>query len=123
MALNRRQQIALAICQYGLRQAPSRLSSWEVQQTGEWVDKIIATQHGIPTQQIVEAIRHGMPRVWPFSEDGRAFDAKDVYKNLSKAKGAAAVMRQAGRIPMTATEAAERFKRMVADTEAHDDEQ
>ena len=118
--MTRRQEIAMAICLHGLRMAPRQLSATELAEVGRWTDRIIAAQGGVPTREIVEAIRHGMPRVWPFSEDGRSFDARDVYRNITKAKGAAAVLRKAGRIPMPAKEVSARFKRMVA--EHHEEE-
>lgn len=47
---------------------------------------------------LVEAIKYGMPNVWPFTE-GRAFDARDLRDNLLKAKAEAGARRRSGSIP------------------------
>ena len=115
MSTERRDAVLAAICFYGLKLHPRQLSPGERDHMLKWVKKILNLQRGVATSEIVNAIRHGMPRVWPFSEDGRSFDAQDVYNNITRAKGATATLERGGRVPITGREVRARFDRMRAE--------
>jgi hypothetical protein len=115
--MSRHEQIVAAIAYYGLRVHPDQLPPGERKDLDKWVRKITEQQEGVSTKELVEAIRHGMPRVWPFNQNGEPYDGRDVYQNIAKAKSAAATMRQSSRIPMTGKEVRARFERMKAEVE------
>lgn len=103
MALDRLNQVCVAICIYGLHVQPRDVPEAERAMIRKQVELMLSTQAGVPTRELVEAIRYGMYEVWPFTQQAY-FDARDVRNNIAKAKAVANRMRLAGKIPMTISE-------------------
>ena len=101
--LDRINQVCYAVCLYGLHQHPNELSHGDREEIKKHMTIMLSHQVGVPTKEIVEAIRHGMKEVWPFLERG-FFDARDVRNNIAKAKAAASNKRKRGELPMTIEE-------------------
>lgn len=95
----REREVFVALCRYGMRQHWSQLGRGEKERQFAFVQKLLLRQEGVPTQALVEAIRFGMPKVWPHSQEGY-FDGSDLLKSIEKAKAVAARERRAGRIPV-----------------------
>ena len=83
------------LLRYGLGMKMSELSRGEVEDQLHIIRRLLLDS---TASILCDAIQYGMPNVWPFSEDGRAFAAKDLENNLLKAKAEAAVARWEGRI-------------------------
>ena len=101
--LDRINQVCYAVCLYGLHQHPNNLSDGDRQEIKKHMNLMLEKQDGVPTKEIVEAVRFGMKEVWPFRDQG-FFDARDVRNNIAKAKAAASKMRVRGELPMTIEE-------------------
>lgn len=101
------QAVTWFVCKYGLRMVPHQLASGELKQLHSQARKLLIAQDGVPLLELCQAIRYGMPRLWPFTENG-FFDGRDVVRNITKAKAIAANMRQQGTIPITYAEAVRR---------------
>lgn len=111
------QKVAVTICRHGLGVAPASLAPGEWRTLLSHARRLLEEQKGVEVDEIVQAIRYGMRKVWPFTEEFRTFDGKDVLRNITKAKGAAATLRTAGLIPMPAREAIESMDRIVDEYE------
>ncbi len=84
-----------ALLRYGLSLKASQVPhSEEVRQKRI----ILSLLEENPYAELVDAIQYGMPNVWPFSTDGRAFAAGDLEQNLLKARAEAAAARREGRV-------------------------
>jgi len=85
-----------ALLLYGLRLREKDITRREEQEQKKVIRELLEDNRvGI----LVDAIKFGMGHVWPFSEDGRAFAAKDLRDNLLKAKGEVGTARRQGTIP------------------------
>lgn len=88
-------RVFTALVRYGLRMKGSDLSLKEIHRQRTIIEDLLSENSA---EILIHAIQYGMPRVWPFSEDGRAFAASDLENNLLKAKAEAAKSRRAGEI-------------------------
>lgn len=86
----------------GLHMETSDLSDKEIERQAEACLSVL--QH-CTLAQAVQAVRWGMPTVWPFSEDNRSFDAVDLSRNLLKARAGAKAAWTRGEIPLDAQKA------------------
>ena len=93
-----RDRILRVILSHGLGLRPSELTAREASNQLAVVDELLRDNDA---STLYYAIRYGMPEVWPFSEDGRAYDAVDVRSNILKAKAAVGRLRQSGKLPHT----------------------
>jgi hypothetical protein len=84
-----------ALVRYGLNMRPSKLSEKERQYQKSIIRELLEFND---PQTLIDAIQYGMPNVWPFSDDGRAFAAADLEKNLLKAKAESGRAAREGRI-------------------------
>lgn len=87
--------VLLTLVVHGLDMQPHELSETETARQRKLIEELL--EDNDPTI-LIQAIRYGMPEVWPFSE-GRVFDASDLRNNLLKAKASAGMKRRAGQIP------------------------
>lgn len=87
------------LCQRGLKMSPSSVPAAIAQREQRTLRKLLGE---VPTEDLINAIEWGMPNVWPFSEDGRPFDAKDLERNLIKALGESSRRERRGEIPYNA---------------------
>jgi hypothetical protein len=89
-----------ALCHHGLRMDWKELSPKEADYQQRIIRELLQDNNA---DTLIDAIRWGMPHVWPYTEteDGmpRVFSAEAVRKNLLEAKAAAAQFRRAGRTP------------------------
>jgi len=85
-----------ALVIHGLRMEMKDLSRHERNDQLKVLRRIL--EHNEPGP-VIQAIKHGMPNVWPFSEDARSFDAHDLEKNLLKAKSEVGNLRRRGQLP------------------------
>jgi hypothetical protein len=109
------EQLTEAICISGLKQTPSQLTTSELEEQRQLAETLILKQDGVPIQHLIEAIRFGMPKVWPFSQQ-QYFDARDVLNNITKAKAAAATLRRRSQLPIAAAEARRRDRHIRGET-------
>ena len=92
-----------ALCVYGLKMHPNELTSKESHYQQSIIRQLLEDNEA---DTLIDAIRFGMPNVWPFSEQSdtgelRVFSAEDLKRKLLEAKAAAAQARRAGRTPYT----------------------
>lgn len=88
-------EVFTVLVRYGLGMKPSELNEAEHRDQRRIIKRMLEEND---VDILIDAIKYGMPNVWPFSEDGRAFAALDLEQNLLKAKAEAAVARREGRI-------------------------
>ena len=93
--INEAELVFQAILRYGLRLRATDVSPNEAMKQKAIIREML-TENTV--EGLIEAVQYGMPQVWPFSEDGRAFAAGDLEKNLLKAKAEAGKARRAGEI-------------------------
>lgn len=86
------------LCSHGLRIPAKDLTSKDRQKEKATIREILADRE---PQEVIDAIRYGMPSVWPFL-DGRVFNARDLRENFLKARGEAGKVRRRGQIPVNA---------------------
>jgi len=92
-----------ALCVYGLRMHPNDLTSKESHYQQSIIRQLLEDNDA---DTLIDAIRFGMPNVWPYSEQSdtgepRVFSAENLKQKLLEAKAAAAQARRAGRTPYT----------------------
>jgi hypothetical protein len=88
-----------ALCCYGLRMPPGDVPQAAAKQQKRILRRVLDTT---PLDTVLAAMQHGMAHVWPFSEDGRSWDAVDLDRNLLKAMGEAAKRRRRNEVPINA---------------------
>jgi len=108
---DRFERVLWYLCVYGLHQLAAQAGV---------LRGIMAKQEGVPTQAITEALQHGMPHIFPISENGY-YDARDVGRYLHKAKAAAAKLRMSGRLPVSPESVQSRLERMAAEDDFNDE--
>ncbi len=84
-----------AVVIHGLRMRIALLSDREQESQKHLIRMMLEDNDAV---DLISAIKHGMPEVWPFNE-GRAFDASDLRTNLLKAKAEAEGRRKDGTVP------------------------
>jgi hypothetical protein len=87
-----------ALCAHGLRIPAKDLTSRDRQREKATIREILEDRD---PQEVIEAIRYGMPNVWPFL-DGRVFNARDLRENFLKARGEAGKQARRSAIPINA---------------------
>jgi len=88
-----------ALCCYGLRMPPGDVPKPAAVKQRRILYRMLADN---PLDAVLGAMQHGMAHVWPFSEDGRSWDAGDLDRNLLKAMGEAAKRRRRNEVPINA---------------------
>jgi hypothetical protein len=94
-----RQLVAMVIF-HGLKLLPEDLTDEDILEQLKWIRKCW-TRLKIKSS-LIGAIKYGMRDVWPFSEDGRPWDAKDLHSNLLKAVSSSGAARRRGEVPFNA---------------------
>ena len=84
-----------ALLRYGLRMKRTALSAKEIHRQKVVIEDLLSENDA---ETLIDAIRYGMPNVWPYTEDNRTFSAVDLEKNLLKAKAEAGQTKRAGEI-------------------------
>lgn len=92
-------RVLKALCVYGLQIHPVNLTGREEEQERRMLRGLLTENSA---SVLIEAIKYGMPHVWPFSKDDgdHVFTAQDLRNKLLNAKGEAGKQRRQGAIPV-----------------------